>query len=538
MSSKWVRLLAGGILMAAVLGMSASALAQATPEDTLVDVKLQDADITTAIAMLTARTGIQFVFKPSSTEYGKITLNLSRQKAADAIKYICQAAGAYYERDENGTYLISHDVPAPAATTAVDASNAKHVSVFRRIQLQHADPRDVFLQLYNIDPYDPGIRFREMQKFNQIANPDPFPNYLLTTPLPAAAQPTVSHTYEAPRSNNESGNDIQLPGDSAQQLGGGGGGDAGGGFGGGNGGFGGGGGGGGQGGGGGGLRGGFVPPGIDVVSFDPTDNSILVSGTEDAIAGLEHIIQEFDRAPKQVEIKVEFVTTASTIGTGLGYDVQFQRGSFLFNSSFADQSSPFFLAYSTGNLAFRLRALLDETHGHSVQAPTLRTMNNQPATVQAQTTTTLFLTQIQTTTNGNITTVVPQQFNATTQLSVTPRINNDGTITMFLAPQVQDFGQIRHGPNGTDVPDRDAQGISVVARVRNGETIALGGLNKKNDLSSFRRYPILSELPIVGQFFRTKTTSRNDTELIIFVTPTVIEDENDTTSGPGGSVSP
>ena len=163
-------------------------------------------------------------------------------------------------------------------------------------------------------------------------------------------------------------------------------------------------------------------------------------------------------------------------------------------------------------------------------------MNNQPASISATTQTTIFLTSIQATPSGNITTTNPQSFTATTGIAVTPRINNDGTITVFLAPQVQDFGQIRHGPNG-DIPDRVSQTISVVARVRNGETIALGGLNKKTDLASFQRYPVLSEIPIIGQFFRTRTTTKDDTELIIFVTPTIIEDDNDSNAG-GGATSP
>jgi general secretion pathway protein D len=529
MRSRWFRLVAAKFVLAAVLGVSAVASAQVAAEDTLVDVSLRDADISTAISMLTARTGIMFIFEPTSQEYGKITLNLTRQKASDVIKYICQAAGAYYHRDENGAYIISHNAPVPPPSTG-EASNSNKVKVFRRIQLQKADPRDVYLSLLNINPYDFAARFREQKDFDKVLNPPQFPAYDPNVPsnLPTAVQPQqVVHTYQAPRTSGESGNDIQLPGEPAQQVGGGGDGGGFGGFGGG-GGQGGGVGGGGQGGA---FRGGFIPPGIDIVSFDPTDNSLLVSGTEDAIEALENLIQEFDRAPKQVEIKVEFVTTASTIGSGLGYDVQFQRGTFLFNSAFAETTSPFFLAYSTGNLAFRLRTLLDETHGHSVQAPTLRTMNNQPASITATTQTTLFLTQIQTTPNGNITTVQPTTFSARTFLAVTPRINNDGTITMFLAPQIADFGQIRHGPNGTDVPDLISQGISVVARVKNGETIALGGLNKKNDLSSRRRYPILSELPILGQFFRQRTTSRNDTELIIFVTPTVVEDDTSNTPG-------
>ena len=529
MGYKWIRIVAMGVLFATMLSGSVMAFAQSSSsEDKLVDVSLQDADLSTAVSMLTQRTGIMFVFTPATHEYAKINLHLTGVKASDAIKYICQAAGAYYQRDENGTYLISQDPPAAPSTGATDASNAKQVHIVRRIQLQHADPRDVYMQLYNIDPYDFGARFKEMQAFDRVTNPSPYPEMNpYPTNVQSSVQPTVVHTYEAPRTGSESGNQINLPGEGAPQ-------GAGGDFGGGGGqGFGGGGGGGGQGQGGTTLRGGFIPPGIDVVSFDPTDNSLLVQGTEEAISGLEKIISEFDRAPKQVEIKVEFVTTASTVGTGLGYDVQFQRGTFLFNSSFADATSPFFLAYSTGNLAFRLRALLDETHGHSVQAPTIRTMNNQPADIQAQTTTNLFLTSIQTTPNGNITTSTVVPYRATTGLSVTPRINNDGTITMFLAPSVSDFGQIRHGPTG-DVPDIDSQTISVVARVRNGETIALGGLNKKNDLSSFRRYPILSELPIVGQFFKQRTTSRNDTELIIFVTPTIIEDDTDTNNPTGG----
>lgn len=539
MRSKWFRPFIVGCALAMTLGMSGVAGAQSAPEDTLVDVVLKDADLMTATRMLTARTGLQFVIEPSSEPFNKVSLQLKGQKASDVIRYICQASGAFYRRDDNGVYIISHSAPSnPTSASDADASKSKHVVKFQRIQLQKADPRDVYMQLLNINPYDAAARFKEINDFTGVTDPIrrsfQYVPQQGVIPAPQTYQPERTQTYQAPKTGSESGNDILLPGESAKQFGGGqdeGGGGGGGGFGGGgNGGFGGGaGGGGGQGGGN--FRGGFIPPGIDLVSFDPTDNSLLVQGTEEAIAALQRMITEFDRAPKQVEIKVEFVTTASTLGRGLGYDVQFQRGSILFNSNFADASSPFFLAYSTGNLAFRLRALLDESRGHSVQAPTIRTMNNQPASIQASTTTTLFLTQIQATPSGNITTSTAVPYPAQTGLAVTPRINNDGTITMFLAPQVTDFGQIRHGPTG-DIPDIISQSVSVVARVRNGETIALGGLNKKNDLASFRRYPVLSEIPIIGQFFRQRTSSRNDTELIIFVTPTIIEDDEGPNTNP------
>lgn len=542
MRSKWFRPLIVGCALSMTLGMGVLAGAQSLPEDTLVDVMLKDAPLTEATRMLTARTGLQFVIEPSAEPFGKVSLQLTGQKASDVIKYMCQAAGAYFRRDDNGVYIISRTEPSSGKASGgagESEGKAKSVSVFRRFRLQKADPRDVYMQLLNINPYDVAERFKEMNYFSDVTSPERNAIGSFTPVIKAPEAVPVqrvgsNQVFQPGKVGTESGNDILIPGESAKQFGGGQDEGGGGGFGGqGGGGLGGGGGQGNQGSGN--FRGGFIPPGIDLVTFDPTDNSLLVQGTEEAIAALQRMIGEFDRAPKQVEIKVEFVTTQSTLGRSLGYDISFQRGSILFNSSFAASSSPFFLAYSTGNLAFRLRTLLDESRGHSVQAPTIRTMNNQPASITAQTTTTLFLTQIQATPAGNITTVNPTPFTARTQLAVTPRINNDGTITMFLAPQIADFGQIRHGPNGTDIPDLVSQGVSVVARVRNGETIALGGLNKKNDLSSFRRYPVLSEIPIIGQFFRTRTTSRNDTELIIFVTPTIIEDDEGPSTNPAST---
>ena len=111
-------------------------------------------------------------------------------------------------------------------------------------------------------------------------------------------------------------------------------------------------------------------------------------------------------------------------------------------------------------------------------------------------------------------------------LSITPRINGDRTITMNLQPQISGFGQLKRGPDGQEIPDILTQFISVVARVKNGETIALGGMTNKVDNYSESRIPILSDLPIIGQLFRGRNTTTSSSELIIFVTPTIVEDDN------------
>jgi general secretion pathway protein D len=136
--------------------------------------------------------------------------------------------------------------------------------------------------------------------------------------------------------------------------------------------------------------------------------------------------------------------------------------------------------------------------------------------------------------NQTISTTVytPVQLPAFSTLSVRPRINDDGTVTMLLAPQITQLGQIRRGPDGTAIPDISNQAISVAARVRSGDTIVLAGFTQKQDQGTQSKFPVLGDLPIVGQFFRSTSKDVNNSELLIFVTP-IIEDA-ETATGFGG----
>ena len=86
--------------------------------------------------------------------------------------------------------------------------------------------------------------------------------------------------------------------------------------------------------------------------------------------------------------------------------------------------------------------------------------------------------------------------------------------------------------SGRHVCLRNTCAVAVVARVRNNETIVLGGLTQKNDDIGLNRVPVLSELPIIGQFFRFSTRRRTNSELLIFVTPSIVDE--DTSGNPGG----
>lgn len=515
-------------------GTATVSLAQATPEEIRVDMSLKDADMLLATKLLTAKTGLQFVIEPSADPFPKITLDIKNQTASEAIKYICQSAGVFWRRDENGVYIISRNAPKTVETAIANppAVDVIKPMVVRKIKVRKADAKAVLNQILHRQPENPLAQFELLQKFTNMSNPTRT-NMLGNGPsvIGGGAQPVSAKDLRA-----DSNGSIILPGEGSAQgeFGGGGfGGGARGGQGG-----------GGLQGGGGGLQGGaggnaqltpgqgFVPAGIDQngITYDPTDGSIVVRGTEEAIAELQRMIQLFDVAPRQVVVKVEFITTSSSINKALGFDWLYQRGTIFAGNrpgSFVRSGDPIFINYATGNVTSRMRTLLQEGYGKTVQAPVLRTLNNQPATVNQQVQTSVFVNQVVSVGNGQVINA-PQlvQFTITTGLSVAPRINDDDTITVFINVPVQDFGQLRRGPDGQEVPDVLSQTISVVARVKNGETIALGGLTRKSDQGSQSKFPILGDLPIVGQFFRSTTKDRNNTELIIFVTPTIVPDDN------------
>ena len=528
---------------------AASALAMAQESGALkVKLKLKDADMMTATRTLTSQTGVQFVVEPSTEPFGKITMEVSDVTPEEAIRYICQAAGAVFRRDEHGVFIIGHRRPeAPPAPSPASGGGA--TKVLRKIRVLKADAGDVADMLKYQRVFSDTKGFERLKHFNEVTRDDQNRVFGVNTRFstngftenyqPVGAAPIKS----SPLAGSETSGQIAIPGnESAGQLAGGGGFGGGGG----QGGFGGGGnfggGGGAQGGGGNAqLEGGrgLVPEGIDFISYDPTDNSLVVQGTEEAIQELQTRIGLFDNAPRQVLIKVEFITTTETVDRSFGTEFLYQRGTVFAGTrpgSFVRSGDPVFLNYASGNVTGRLRASLVEGRGKVVSAPIIRTLNNQPAQIQAIVRQYIFINQLAATGNVVVNVPTPIPLDASTSLSVAPRINDDNTITLFLAPQISAFVGTSVSPDGQQIPNQTTQSISVVARVRNGETMVLGGLTSKSEDNSVNRVPVLSELPVIGQFFRTNNKTKSVSELLIFVTPTIVDE--DTTGSPGQNTGP
>ena len=108
-------------------------------------------------------------------------------------------------------------------------------------------------------------------------------------------------------------------------------------------------------------------------------------------------------------------------------------------------------------------------------------------------------------------------------LKVTPTINPDGHISMKVVPNVSQTASSYVEGSGV-APGIDTRSADTSVIVKDGETIVIGGLIHDYQNESVTKVPLLGDIPLLGLLFRHKTMSRSRMELLIFVTPRIIEE--------------
>ena len=124
-------------------------------------------------------------------------------------------------------------------------------------------------------------------------------------------------------------------------------------------------------------------------------------------------------------------------------------------------------------------------------------------------------------------------------VELTPFISPDGYVTMNLKPNyatIQPNGIVKATGNaGTEIIaatllQRRNLDLSNV-RVKDGETLVLGGLIQETETKNVTKLPFLGDLPVIGSVFRSTNTSNEKSELVIMITPRIIKDTEDVASG-------
>ena len=242
---------------------------------------------------------------------------------------------------------------------------------------------------------------------------------------------------------------------------------------------------------------------------DDARNMLLVSGDARARAIVARYAAQLDVAPAQVlfEVKVVDVTpTTSDMNVGLEFGGVDVKGSPSIGSTtytFANRTIP---------ILARLNALVSDGHAQILATPRVTTLNNQEAKLLIGETYPV-VTQSSAFSGQQV-----QYVDIGVKLRVTPMIGSDGSVTADLHPEYSELV----GVTQAGFPIVANRKIDATLRVRDGETIVLGGLMRDVSSETISRVPWVSEIPILGQIFKNKQMHHERDEVVFLITPHVI----------------
>ncbi|MDD5565921.1 MAG: secretin N-terminal domain-containing protein [Candidatus Omnitrophica bacterium] len=263
------------------------------------------------------------------------------------------------------------------------------------------------------------------------------------------------------------------------------------------------------------------------IEIDARTNSLVITDIPDRIAKVEQVAKALDTKTPQVMIETMMLTVKLTDDDQLGVEwtlTEKDESNRVINQALSLGSGTrtgylkygktlFPWSYFTGLIDFWVR----NQKADILANPRVLTLDNMPATIDL----TEQVAYTETTQSTESTSVLQStQFkDVPVKLVVKPHITKDDYVFMNIVTE-QSF---RSGTSGGQ-PIIDKRSASTNLMVKDGETIVIGGLRKKEKTSTIDKFPLLGDIPFVGFLFRKTVINTVNTELIIFVTPHVIKD--------------
>ncbi|MDD3149780.1 MAG: secretin N-terminal domain-containing protein [Candidatus Gastranaerophilales bacterium] len=274
-----------------------------------------------------------------------------------------------------------------------------------------------------------------------------------------------------------------------------------------------------------------------IIIPDTRTNSVLVAGLKEDILLAEKTIQYLDKPLQQVAIEVSLVeiTKDDTKDLGFSYSQTGNKASGGFNSTIQntlhDLGSPinqsvFGFSSVGGNAdAFygRINALIQNEKAKLLANPTITALDNSEALIKItdQVVSKMEVVVTQTSTTYDVTLA-----DVGIVLNILPKIGEDGNITMRLRPSITTpLAEKAVGTFGAFVtPISTREVIIEDVRVKSGDTFAIAGLIKDQEIETLGKIPFAGDLPVFGKLFRNKEHAKHKTELMILIKPKIVKD--------------
>lgn len=269
-----------------------------------------------------------------------------------------------------------------------------------------------------------------------------------------------------------------------------------------------------------------MPQDVRVIA-DKDNNALLILASPSDYERIEQTLKRLDVVPRQVLIEVTIAEVTLTDEFQFGLEWYFTRGNRIRGQLDAGSSgiSPLVPGFSyawtrsTGDLAAVLNLLAKDSRLNIISSPHVTVADNQTAKIQVgDRVPTISQVQSATNTSGVIESV--QYIETGVLLSVTPRVNSGGLVTLEVSQEVSNATQTTTSSiNSPTIQRRKAEST---VTVQSGETLVLAGLINENKGRVNDGLPLLSRIPLLGGLFGKQSFNNNRTELIIMITPRVL----------------
>jgi len=262
--------------------------------------------------------------------------------------------------------------------------------------------------------------------------------------------------------------------------------------------------------------------------------ALILSGAPWTVERALEILESLDRAPRQVHIEAMVTEVGREDITRLGIDwgpsedpglgatgVPFVIGEAVPVDATASipakglqigKIERSFLQWSAS-----IRALEEQGRARVLSNPSVTTLDGRQTALHTGETYYYEVAVAAATTGGIVKDI--RTFDVGVSLIVNPRVNEDGMITLTISPTVAAL----RGTSEFALPVVTERSVLTSVRVRNGETAVIAGLVSDEEQITVKKIPFLGDLPVLGELFKSRERRPSHREVLIFVTPTIVE---------------
>jgi type II secretory pathway component GspD/PulD (secretin) len=253
------------------------------------------------------------------------------------------------------------------------------------------------------------------------------------------------------------------------------------------------------------------------VVADERTNTLIVTGTAEDLALVEGLIPRLDQAVPQVNLRVRIQEVQSNLTRSLGLKWNTIAGGNVVASILDSGLSLIFdstRSLAALNIVATLDALQRQGLSRALRDVNQTVLNNQTARLQSGET---FL--IRRVVNDRVERV---PFDIGIIVEVTPQITADGQILLNIRAEVS--GNVQRNPVDGDVDRFTKQVVTTTLRVRDGQTVVLGGLTSQENTQTVQGVPLLMDIPLIGELFKQRTGETTDRELLVVITADILKE--------------